>query len=144
MTQILISGHGHFASGMLSAAALIVGQSAEVRAIDFNDGPERLKRDMTETLKGLSNGQGIIVFTDLLGATPFQTAVVASREITEKVLVVGGANLSMILAAAINRDKPVEETLNLALNEGKQFIDYYRANNRQDSIDQEQTEEEGI
>lgn len=126
MTQILISGHGHFASGMLSAAQLIIGKSAGIEAVDFVDGPEKLKKDLIEAVERLSDGSGMIIFTDLLGATPFQTSVVVSHETGIKTMVVGGTNLSMILAAAINKGKVLEETLSLSLQEGKQFIDYYR------------------
>ncbi|QAA21622.1 PTS sugar transporter subunit IIA [Sporolactobacillus terrae] len=126
MAQILISGHGNFASGMLSAAQLIIGRSAKIEAVDFVNGPEKLKKDLAETIERLNDGSGFIIFTDLLGATPFQTAVVVIKETGVKARVVGGTNLSMILAAAINTGKVLEETLSLSLQEGKQFIDYYR------------------
>lgn len=127
MTQIILSGHATFASGLLSAAELIVGQSSDFVAIDFNKSQEQLASELE---KAFEKDDQTIVFTDLLGATPFQTAVRVSRKMNKNIYVFGGTNLSMILAAAINKGKSIEEIVSTVLYEGKQFIDYFDFNKK--------------
>ena len=38
MTGIIITGHGHFPTGLLSAVSLVAGKPEKVEAVDFTEG----------------------------------------------------------------------------------------------------------
>ena len=46
MTGIIITGHGHFPTGLLSAVSLVAGKPEKVEAVDFTEGMS------SEELKG--------------------------------------------------------------------------------------------
>ena len=52
MTGIIITGHGHFPTGLLSAVSLVAGKPEKVEAVDFTEGMS------SEELKGGSRPSG--------------------------------------------------------------------------------------
>lgn len=74
MKGILICGHGHFATGILSGLEMIVGSTENVRAVDFTpeDTPETIQGKLKVAIRELESYPGLVVFSDLAGGTPFQ------------------------------------------------------------------------
>ena len=82
MIGMIVSGHGHFASGLHVSAKMIAGEHENVRYIDFEDGmgPDKLGELLSAAYTELAHCDGIVVLTDLPGGAPFQTAVAASMQ----------------------------------------------------------------
>lgn len=99
MIGFLITGHGEFSGGLLSAVNMIAGEQEGVEALNFYenvnlDDYEYELKNKVETL--LEENEGVLIFTDLLGGTPFRTAMVIASEF-DNVEVVTGTNLPMLV-----------------------------------------------
>ena len=72
MTGILIATHGDFAAGILSAVELIAGKQEKVETIGLHheDGIEEFEERVNKALDDLDEGDGVLVFVDILGGTP--------------------------------------------------------------------------
>jgi PTS system N-acetylgalactosamine-specific IIA component len=103
MIGMIVSGHGHFASGLQVSAKMIAGERENVRYIDFEEGmgPDKLGELLSAAYTELGHCDGIVVLTDLPGGCPFQTAVAVSMQHPDKKIeVLAGTNLPMIVTAA--------------------------------------------
>lgn len=101
--KIIVAAHGQFASGILTSLRLIAGNIDNVEAIDFIDGmsAQALKEKMKNVI---TNEQDVIILTDLLGGTPFKTAVeLRAEHASQSIETVSGLNLAMLLEANFSR-----------------------------------------
>jgi len=106
MVGILITGHGHFPTGALSAVNLVAGNPGNVYAVDFVEGMsvEELKEQLTAALAGIE-AKEVLVLADLAGGTPFRTAVELKLTSTEKdIRVIAGANMPALMEAALSAE----------------------------------------
>lgn len=123
MVTIIVTGHVHFATGITSSVELLGGPQEAYIAVDFDDSVEKLEEDLENAIQTLGTGDGIIVFADLVGGSPFKTAVKLSMKY-DNVEVIGGSNLGMIAEIALARTMGLDlETLaETAINAGKMSI----------------------
>lgn len=106
MIGLIISGHGHFASGLHTSLNLIAGEPSNVEYVDFeeNDTIETLKEKYYNSLKKLSECDSILALSDLAGGSPFKTLVEVKTEIEKPMEVIGGTNLPMLLEISMTKD----------------------------------------
>ena len=78
MVNIIVTGHGNFASGVLSSMNLIAGEQEGVVGVDFleTDSTSDLEEKIKSAIEGLSDE--ILILSDLAGGSPFKTGVVLS------------------------------------------------------------------
>ncbi|WP_028923195.1 PTS sugar transporter subunit IIA [Pseudonocardia acaciae] len=102
---VVVAGHGEFATGLASAVEVIIGPQAAFRAVALaeHDSPERFGVYLLAAVEDVDRGAGVLVLTDLPGATPFSAAARVAHE-RPGVEVVSGANLPMLLEALTQRD----------------------------------------
>ena len=93
--KALISGHAHFAEGMKSAVELITGPQADLLTLTFDETTnlEEYQNALNDFCK---NGEEVAIFTDLLGGTPFNKAMIAKGG-SESVHIFTGTNLPMLI-----------------------------------------------
>lgn len=103
MISIIVIGHGHFASGIVSSLELIAGKQEGITAIDFTaDVHERLSAVLQPKAQTL-------VLCDLLGGTPFKVAATLMEELSESTLdVLSGLNLAMLIEAVFARQEQLD------------------------------------
>ena len=104
MVGILITGHGNFPSGALSAVNLVAGNPGNVSAVDFVEGmsSEELKEKMSAAIAAIEADE-VLVLADLAGGTPFRTAVELKMVKTDKAIrVIAGANMPALMGAALS------------------------------------------
>lgn len=108
MIGILIATHGDFASGLLSAVELIAGKQEKVGTIGLHheDGIEQKVNNM---LDDLDDGDGVLVFVDILGGTP--SNVIFRSLSRKKFKAIAGVNMAMVVQAVMMRDGMSEEEL---------------------------------
>ena len=104
---VAIVGHGNTASQLLAAARGIVRSEVlnDVVAVDAGEGEtQRFSDQMCGVIERIDKGRGVVVFVDLLGASPCQCA---RREgLGHGVITLSGLNLAMILKlAALDRER---------------------------------------
>lgn len=104
MIGILIVAHGTLADSLVGCAVHVLGARPEqLAAIDFSgqvDTEERLA-SLKAQLDALDTGEGVLVLTDLFGATPSNT--LCRVLVPGRVEAVAGVNLPMLLKALTYR-----------------------------------------
>jgi PTS system mannose-specific IIA component len=96
----LILTHGGLARELLSAAQTISGRLSrfEALSLDWNDGIEEAKAQISAAIDRLDEGQGVLILTDMYGGTPCNVATVFHQP--GKVEILTGVNLPMVLRLA--------------------------------------------
>ncbi|BBB47599.1 PTS system, mannose-specific IIA component /PTS system, mannose-specific IIB component [Pelolinea submarina] len=86
---------------------MITGEQKQIQAIAFNESqsPEDLKKNVEDSLSLIDMGEGVLIFTDLFGATPFNVAMRIYMESNRKIEVIAGVNLPIVLEAVLCREK---------------------------------------
>ncbi|TRZ78607.1 MAG: PTS sugar transporter subunit IIA [Deltaproteobacteria bacterium] len=97
MIGVLITTHGNLGSELIKAAELIKGKFEGVShvSVDQKKGMEEIKKEMSQCIKKLDQGQGVLILTDLFGGTPSNISLSFLKE--GKLEVVTGVNLPMLL-----------------------------------------------
>ena len=106
MIGIILTGHGKIAEGIESSIKLVFGKPEKFYSINFTEDitPELLEKEIEEKIDELNGEEGVLIFTDIAGGTPFKTASVLSLK-KEKVKVISGMNLPMVLETVCERMK---------------------------------------
>lgn len=105
MTGIIVTGHGKFPEGILSAISLVAGKPDNTAAVNFEMGQssEDLKESMTRAMESLE-GDEVLILADLVGGTPFNTAAALKAERADKkIKVIAGVNMAALVEAVFSR-----------------------------------------
>lgn len=100
MVGLLVTGHGHFATGLGSALQLIAGTADNLAFVDFeaDHSTDTLTENLNRALDGLKGCDGVLVLADLAGGSPFKAAVECKfARPDQNIEVVAGTNLSMLV-----------------------------------------------
>jgi Phosphotransferase system, mannose/fructose-specific component IIA len=128
MVGVLIATHGELADGLRSASNLIVGEQEQLDTIGLFEGNDFdvFKDSIKEKMLALDTGDGVLVFVDLLAATPYNASAFTTQELKEqmKVRVVAGTNLPMVLETLMTRtfETDLDVLYKGAISEGKEGI----------------------
>lgn len=122
---IIVSGHGQFSIGMVDSLEMIAGKQENLVAVPFlqTESVEDYSKKLAEKLKSVPEEEGILVFTDLMGGTPYKTAVELTLN-RENLSVIGGTNLSVLLEAVALRFSfdNAEELVNIIIPSAKDSL----------------------
>lgn len=128
MIGLLVTGHANFGSGLTSSLNLIAGEQEAYKYVDFlpEYSLEDLSRELTKAMDELKDCEGILVFSDLLGGTPFKTAVEVGFP-RGNVNVIAGTNLPMMVEIAMSRKfiDDLDMLTQTALDTGKEQVVKY-------------------
>ncbi len=129
MLGLLVTGHGHFATGLGSSLELIAGAQPNVALVDFeaDHSIEILKANLEKALDSLKEYEGVLILSDLPGGSPFNTAVVCKSERQDQAIeVIAGTNLPLLIASSTMASAGIfDNPLDLAeamIPEGKDSI----------------------
>lgn len=98
MVGCILTGHGTFAEGLSGALEMVGGPQESFEAVPFHEDEAATFGDkLAGAIAQMASAcDGVLVFCDLMGGTPFNQAMMASAT-TPNVEVVTGANLPMLL-----------------------------------------------
>ncbi|MGX7031446.1 PTS sugar transporter subunit IIA [Vagococcus zengguangii] len=103
MLGIVIVTHGKFSDGLKDSAEVIMGATNNIATVNLGHGEDvkNLNKKIKEALNEVNQGEGVVVLTDLVSASPYNQALLAINdlepELKDKVHVIGGVNLPMLL-----------------------------------------------
>lgn len=119
---ILIISHGRLGHELLENLAYVLGEApgdALALAVDSDRPSIELEAEAKSALGQLDNGAGVLVLTDLVGATP---ANLATGIAGENVAVIAGVNLSMLVRVMNYRSLPLHQLVDKALSGGRDGV----------------------
>jgi mannose PTS system EIIA component len=116
MIGLLIIAHGTLGESLIHCASHVIGKRplyVRQLGITIHDEPEAVLHQGRDLLRFLDQGQGVLVLTDIFGATPSNIAT--QLLVPGHVEGISGVNLPMLIRALTYREKPmatlVEKTL---------------------------------
>jgi PTS system mannose-specific IIA component len=128
MVGILLITHGALGESLLRAATHTLGRQherAEHLSVAAVDAPESLLVRGREALARVDDGSGVLVITDMFGATPSNVA--AKLLANGRVEGLSGANLPMVVRALVHRNLPLLEVLEKARSGAVEGVVYMNA-----------------
>ena len=123
MIGILLVSHGAFGESLIHCASHVLGKRPlYVRqvGITVHDDPDALIPVAEDHIRFIDRGAGVLVLTDIYGATPSN---VAARVLQPgRVEGLAGVNLPMLIRALTYREEPLETVMAKALSGGTEGV----------------------
>jgi PTS system ascorbate-specific IIA component len=120
---VLIVTHGEIGTSLLDSASQILGarpQQVATLSVWRQDDPDDLVLRARELMEQIDAGQGVLILTDLFGATPGN---VVSRLLEDgRVEGVSGVSLPMLLRVGTSRNGSVAAAVQRALSGGSEGL----------------------
>jgi PTS system ascorbate-specific IIA component len=108
MVGILIVSHGAFGEALIHSASHVLGKrplQVQQLGVTVHDDPDAILPQAQELVRQLDSGAGVLVLTDILGATPSN---IATRLLKPgRVEGLAGASLPMLIRALTYREEPL-------------------------------------
>ena len=117
MIGILIVSHGAFGESLIHSASHVLGKRPlflRQLGVTVHDDPDAILPVAEDLIRFLDQGQGVLVLSDIYGATPSNIAVKLLKP--GKVEGVAGVNLPMLIRALTYRSEPLESLVEKALS----------------------------
>jgi PTS system N-acetylgalactosamine-specific IIA component len=130
MIGFLVTGHGNFATGLLSSVGLVAGVQEHLMGVDFLESysTDDLKEKLLDAIEVLGKDcDEIMILTDLKGGSPFNVSVTIKMEQPEKSIeVLCGTNFPMILSGVFEREgAKAKDLINSMIQDGQSGMDRF-------------------
>ena len=105
MIHLIICGHGQIADGLLSGLKLLAGEVNACHSLNFPEGmsSESLAQSLRNIVADYQD-EPILMFTDIMGGTPFRQAALIANERPD-CEIISGMNLPLLIEAVMERDE---------------------------------------
>ncbi|HBO83544.1 MAG: hypothetical protein A2073_08475 [Deltaproteobacteria bacterium GWC2_42_11] len=123
MVGIIVVAHGELADMLISTAESITGRLEAVRGIAVNKGDtaEDIRKSISDAIKAVDSGMGVLILTDMFGGTPSNISLSFLED--GKVEVLTGVNLPMLLKLySYLKGRTLSELAELLQTSGKESI----------------------
>jgi PTS system mannose-specific IIA component len=120
---VLIVTHGNIGESLLSSAGQILGGVPALVAtlgVSRNDDPDEVTLRAGELLEGLDQGDGVLILTDIFGATPGNTISHLLQD--GRIEGVSGISLPMLLRVLTGRNGSLPAAVKRALTGGAEGL----------------------
>lgn len=123
MVGILIIAHGDLGGSLISCAHHVLGKQPPQLAslaVHMQDDPHDLLPQAKAMVAELDTGDGVIVLSDIYGATPCNLVVKLLEP--GKVAGVAGVNLPMLVRVMTYRNEPLSNVVTKAVSGGRDGV----------------------
>jgi len=123
MIGILIISHGDLGNSLINCANHVMGKRPEYLVhlgVTAQDDPDVIILNALELLKQLDCGDGVLILSDICGATPCNIATELVNP--GRVECLSGVNLSMLIRALTYREESLESLVGKASSGGKEGV----------------------
>ena len=123
MIGILLVSHGAFGESLIHCASHVLGKRplyVRQLGVTVHDDPDEILPTAEDLIRFLDQGQGVLVMTDIFGATPSTIAMRLLRP--GRVEGIAGVNLPMLIRALTYREEPLEAVVAKALSGGSEGV----------------------
>ncbi len=121
---LLVVTHGKVGQALLDAAdAMLAGTALNVCAVAVSNqcDPDEVTQHIAASITRINQGDGVLVLTDIYGATPSNIAMKHQAD-AAGIMMVAGVNLPMLIRVLNYPDLSVEQLLEKALSGGRDGI----------------------
>ena len=122
---ILIVGHLTLAEDLIATTRFLIGDVFEVKvkglSLDPREKSDKLCKMVTDAIKEVDEGKGVLILTDLLGGTPTNICIPYIEK--GNVELITGVNLPMVISSITScKGKTLSELSESVRNSGKDSI----------------------
>ena len=93
-------------------------------SVPFDSDPDEVEQEAAQMINAMDKGDGILILTDMFGSTPSNIAHRLSQD--EKVMVVTGLNLPMMIRVMNYPTLNLQQLVDLAVEGGKNGVLFNR------------------
>ena len=126
MIGILIITHGSLGEGLIGCVSHVLGKQPpqlQCFAVGTNDDPSALLPKAQQIIKTLDTGQGVLVLSDMYGATPCNMVLKLLKP--GQVEGVAGVNLPMLVRVLNYREAGIKKCLEKAVSGGRDGVVHF-------------------
>ncbi len=123
MIGLVLVTHGQLADAFLVALEHVVGPQQQIATICIGprDNMEARRREVSDAIKAVDTGEGVIILSDLFGGTPSNLAI--SLLNAGSVEVIAGVNLPMLIRLdSARKNMNVTDAVRAARDAGRKYI----------------------
>ncbi|MFO1321631.1 MAG: PTS fructose transporter subunit IIA [Burkholderiales bacterium] len=123
MVGILIIAHGTLGESLLHCASHVMGGRPThllQLGVSINDDPVQLLPQVVRLIRQLDEGDGVLILTDVYGATPSNIA--ARALVPGRVEGIAGVSLPMLVRALTYRNEPLKTVVAKAMSGGVEGV----------------------
>ncbi|TNF66620.1 MAG: PTS fructose IIA subunit family protein [Gammaproteobacteria bacterium] len=125
MVEVLLITHGKIAESMYQVAEGIMPEKAKSIHIvpwSLSAGAKYAPENLETVIEDIDQGDGVLILTDICGATPYNVVKHLTQITTNEVRVVCGLNLPMLLRVLNYIEKPLDQLVDIASDGGHRGI----------------------
>lgn len=144
MRKFIVASHGNLASGLVSAAQMIIGNVSGMKCFDLCDyhSPLEIYEEIRTIVRDYKKDE-VLILTDLLGGS-INNQLLDLCEFNH-VHVIAGVNLGILLEVYLaSENEPCEEVAYRAITMGRENIQLFNRKIVQDTIIKEHEKEETL
>ena len=125
MIGVLLISHGNMASGIKNSLQMFFGNDIpqlDILCLKENSNVDEYGQELENKIQNLDKGEGVVIFTDLMGGTPCNQAI---KYTSSKVILIAGMNLPIImefLGQRLSEENINNINFNNLLNIGKDAL----------------------
>jgi PTS system mannose-specific IIB component len=140
---IIIASHGEFADGIKQSGSMIFGEQEKVQSVTFmpNEGPDDLRKKLLDAVDSFDPEDEVLFLVDLWGGSPFNQANLIFEENKDRMAIIAGLSLPMLIQAYTERFNPEAKIADVAANIIKEAKDGVRV--RPEELQPEEAKAEG-
>jgi mannose PTS system EIIA component len=123
MIGIVIIAHAGLATEFRATLEHVVGSQSQLETISIGpeDDVEQRRQQLIEIVRGVDDGHGVVILTDMFGGTPSNLAISVMEDTGAEVL--AGVNLPMLIRlASVRKDRSLAQAVDLAKDAGRKYI----------------------
>ena len=113
MLAFVVVSHGSFARGIVDSSYMIFGKQDKVQTVTFqlDEEPSILTEKLMAAVDRFDADDQVLFMVDLWGGSPFNAASRIVAEHTDRMGLVTGLNLPMLIEAYTVRDTPIDDVI---------------------------------
>jgi PTS system ascorbate-specific IIA component len=123
MIGLLIIAHGTLGESLIHCASHVVGKRPlylRQLGVTIHDDPDAILPQGRDLIRFLDQGHGVLILTDIFGATPSNIACKLLDE--GRIEGISGVNLPMLIRALTYRERPMTELIEKAIAGGTEGV----------------------
>ena len=122
MLGIVLVAHNDLADAMKSVAEHVAGPLPDLLCVSVkpDDDIEEKRNEIAQKINLADKGKGVVLLTDMFGGTPSNVAISLMQE--DKVEVISGMNIPMLIKLIRMRKKSLPEAVSACTESGRHYI----------------------
>lgn len=123
--KLLLVTHGKLAEGLLSSYRMIVGRTENILSLSLTDeGIGKFSKQLNKQLDEIVQEEKVLILCDMKGGTPYNESLKYYFSHLEKIRIVSGVNLPMLMETSlVLEQEDLELAQEVALKVGKESIE---------------------